>query len=128
MQEQAKRIIKKQRNLKRTFTIQNNTPPSPSLPQKEKKKTNDDDDDDVFVKKVQVNSRDRLARAAKGYVGFVKALPVLPLRGKPHFIFPKVLKRWSYQNKSRRNMIFHVLLGKTIFLFPENMILPLEEK
>ena len=130
VQEQAKRIIKKQRNLKRTFTIQNNTLPSPSLPQKKKKKkkTNDDDDDDVFVKKVQVNSRDRLARAAKDYVGFVKALPVHPLRGKPHFIFPKVLKRWSYQNKSRRNMIFHVLLGKTIFLFPENMILPLEEK
>ena len=75
-----------------------------------------------------MNSRERLARAAKVYIGFVKAVPVHPLRGKPHFIFPRVLKRWSYPKKSHRNMIFHVLLGKTIFRFPENMILPLEEK
>ena len=129
VQEQAKRIIKKQRNLKRTFTIQNNTPPLPLSPTKKKKRTiTNDDDDDAFVKKVQVNSRERLARGAKVYVGFVKAVPVHPLRGKSHFIFPRVLKRWSYPNKSHRNMIFHVLLGKTIFRFPENMILPLEEK
>ena len=42
---------------------------------------------------------------------------------KPYFLFPNVLKRWSFRKKSYRNMIFLVLSGKVIFLFPENMIL-----
>ena len=50
------------------------------------------------------------------------------LHGKPYFLFPDVLKRWSFQKKLRWNMIFLVLLGKMIFLFPENMILPLRRK
>ena len=52
----------------------------------------------------------------------------LAIHGKPHFLFPAVLKRWSFQKKSRWNMIFLVLSGKMIFLFPENMILPLRRK
>ena len=32
-----------------------------------------------------------------------------------------------FPNKSCRNMIFHVLSGQMIFLFPENMILPQTE-
>ena len=39
--------------------------------------------------------------------------------------FPDVLKRWSFQKKCRWNMIFLVLSRKMIFLFSENMILPL---
>ena len=32
-------------------------------------------------------------------------------------------KRWSFQKKLRWNMVFLVLSGKMIFLFPENIIL-----
>ena len=46
------------------------------------------------------------------------------MHGKPHFLFPDVMKRWSFQ-KDRWNMIFLILSRKMIFLFPENMILPL---
>ena len=46
-----------------------------------------------------------------------------PLHRKPYFIFPNVLKRWSFQKKSDWNIIFLVSSGKMIFLFPENMIL-----
>ena len=45
---------------------------------------------------------------------------------KPCFLFLEVLKRWSFEKKLQKlgwNMIFLVLLGKMIFLFPENMIL-----
>ena len=38
-------------------------------------------------------------------------------------LFPDVLKRWSFQKKSCWNMIFLVLSGKIMFLFPKNMIL-----
>ena len=50
------------------------------------------------------------------------------MRGKPYFLFPDVLKRWSFENKARWTMIFLVLSGKMIFLFPKNMILPLRQK
>ena len=53
---------------------------------------------------------------------------LVPLHGKPHFLFPDVLKRWSSQKKLCWNMIFLVLSGKMIFLFPENMILHLRRK
>ena len=33
-----------------------------------------------------------------------------------------VLKRWSFQKGSRRDMIFLVLPGKVVFFFPENMV------
>ena len=44
------------------------------------------------------------------------------LHGKPNYLFPDVLKRLHW------NMIFLVLSGKMIFLFTENMILPLGRK
>ena len=50
---------------------------------------------------------------------------------KTIFSFPDVLKRWSFQKKPQWNMIFLVLKGKMIFLFPdfpENMILPPDGK
>ena len=50
------------------------------------------------------------------------------LHGKPYFLFPDVLKRWFFQNKSRWNMIFVVLSRKMIFLFPKNMILHVRRK
>ena len=50
------------------------------------------------------------------------------MRGKPYFLFPDVLKRWSFEKKTRWTMIFLVLSGKMIFLFPKNMILPLRQK
>ena len=50
------------------------------------------------------------------------------LHGKPYFLFPGVLKRWSFQKKSRWNIILLVLLGKIMFLFLENMILTLDGK
>ena len=50
------------------------------------------------------------------------------LHGKSHFLFPDVLKRWSFQKKLPWNMIFLLLSGKMIFLFPENMILYLRRK
>ena len=43
------------------------------------------------------------------------------LHGKPYFLFPDVLKRWSFQNGLRRHMIFLVLSGKMVF-FPKKMI------
>ena len=46
-----------------------------------------------------------------------------PLLEKPNFLFPNVLKRWSFQKNPRWNMIFLVLSGKMIFLFPKNIIL-----
>ena len=51
-----------------------------------------------------------------------------PLQGKPYFLFPDVLKRWSFQKKSRWNMTFLALSGKMIFVFPEDMILYLSRK
>ena len=51
----------------------------------------------------------------------------IALHEKPYFLFPNVLKTWSFQKKSHWN-IFFVLSGKTIFLFPENMILFLDTK
>ena len=45
-----------------------------------------------------------------------------------YFLFPNVLKRWSLQKKSHWNMVFVVLSGKMIFLFPENMILLFRRK
>ena len=42
---------------------------------------------------------------------------------KNHIFFLNVLKRWSSQKKSRWKIIFLVLSGKVIFLFPKNMIL-----
>ena len=45
-----------------------------------------------------------------------------------HIFFPDLLKRQSFQKKLRLNMIFLVLLEKMIFLFPENMTLPLRWK
>ena len=50
------------------------------------------------------------------------------LHGKSYFLFPDVLKRWSFQKKLHWNMIFLLLSGKIIFLFPENMILYLRRK
>ena len=50
------------------------------------------------------------------------------LHGKPYFLFPDVLKRWSFQKKMHWNMIFLTLTGKMIFLFPENMTLYLRRK
>ena len=50
------------------------------------------------------------------------------LHGKSYFLFPAVLKRWSFQKKLHWNMIFLLLSGKIIFLFPENMILYLRRK
>ena len=52
------------------------------------------------------------------------------LHEKSYFLFPNVLKRWSFQKKEKLhwNMVFLVSWGKTIFLFPENMILFLRQK
>ena len=50
------------------------------------------------------------------------------LHRKPYFLIPDVLKRWLFQKKLCWNMIFLVLLGKMIFLFPENMILHVRRK
>ena len=44
------------------------------------------------------------------------------------FFFPNVLKRWPFQNKSHWNIIFLVLSGKIIFIFPKNMILLFRRK
>ena len=44
------------------------------------------------------------------------------LHKKPYFLFPNVLKRWSFQKILHWNMIFLVSSGKMIFLFPENLI------
>ena len=52
----------------------------------------------------------------------------MSLHEKPYVIFPDVLKRWSFQKNLRWNIIFFVLSGKVIFLFPENRILHLDEK
>ena len=52
----------------------------------------------------------------------------MSLHEKPYIIFPDVLKRWSFQKNLRWNIIFFVLSGKVIFLFPENKILHLDEK
>ena len=38
------------------------------------------------------------------------------------------LKRWSFQKGPRRHMIFLVLLGKMIYLFPKNIIFHLRRK
>ena len=43
-----------------------------------------------------------------------------------YFLFPDVLKRWSFQKN--RAGIFLVLSGKIMLLFPENMILHLRRK
>ena len=51
----------------------------------------------------------------------------IALHEKAYFLFPNVLKTWSFQKKSHWN-IFLVLSGKTKFLFPENMILFLDTK
>ena len=69
-----------------------------------------------------------------GNVHLLKYYPVkvpqycFTLHGKPYFLFPDVLKRWSFQKKSWGNMIFLVLSGKIMFLFPENMIWHLRRK
>ena len=55
-------------------------------------------------------------------------LPLMSLHEKPYITFPDVLKRWSFQKNLRWNIIFFVLSGKVIFLFPENRILHLDEK
>ena len=49
----------------------------------------------------------------------------ITLHEKPYFLFPNVLKRWSFQ-KNRTGIwsfLYHQETGKMIFLFPENMIL-----
>ena len=50
------------------------------------------------------------------------------LNGKSYFLFPDVLKRWSFQKKLHWNMIFLLLSRKIKFLFPENMMLYLRRK
>ena len=70
--QQAKRIRKKYRNLKRKAAIQNN------IPKKIKRPNNNDDDDVVFVKQMPLHPRDRLARATKDDVVFMKQVPVHP--------------------------------------------------
>ena len=45
---------------------------------------------------------------------------LISLHGKPHFLFPGVLKRWSFQENCAG-----IWSGKMMFLFPENMILHL---
>ena len=48
---------------------------------------------------------------------------------KKHFLFPNVLKEWSFQkNRTGIWSFFVVLSGKMIFLFPENMNLFLRRK
>ena len=54
------------------------------------------------------------------------AVMVESLHGKLYFLFPDVLKRWSF--RKNRAGIFLVLLGKIMFLFLENMILTLGGK
>ena len=68
--QQAKRIRKKYRNLKRKAAIRKN------IPQKIKIPNNNDDDDVVFVKQMPLHPRDRLARATKDDVVFLKQVPV----------------------------------------------------
>ena len=43
---------------------------------------------------------------------------------KTIFSFSRRPEKMVFRKKSRWNIIFHVLSGKIIFLFPENMILP----
>ena len=53
---------------------------------------------------------------------------MLTLHGKPYFLFARHPERMVFSKKSCRNLIFLVLSGKTIFLFPERLILPLRRK
>ena len=57
-----------------------------------------------------------------------ESIAEIPLFEKPYFLFPNVLKRWFFQKKLRRNMVFLVLSGKMTFLLPENMILFFRDK
>ena len=50
-----------------------------------------------------------------------------PLHQKPYF-FSRQPEKMVFPKKSRWNMIFLVLFGKMILLFPENMILHLRQK
>ena len=55
----------------------------------------------------------------------IYSIYIYTLHGKPYFLFPDV--KWSFQKKSCWNMIFLVLSGKIIYLFPKNMILHLRQ-
>ena len=51
------------------------------------------------------------------------------LHGKPYFLFPDVLKRWSFQKNRAGIWSFSLVLStKMIFPFLENMILPPDGK
>ena len=65
----AKKIVKKYRNLARKKPYQKFS---------SKKKQRDHDDDVVFLKKILVHPRDRLARKTRDEVKFVKQIPVHP--------------------------------------------------
>ena len=59
---------------------------------------------------------------------FQRVLRQVHTARKTIFSFSRRPERWSFQKNLRWNMIFLVLSGKMIFLFPENMILHVRRK